>query len=326
MTIRRWIETNDGWRLALKRVAPLARRADDDALPFSPERPANPVLIVPGYGMNSFIFGFHPQGLSLEAYLASRGIDVYSVDLRAQGKSERTRGDLRYGMADLALTDIGTAIRGVLEWSGAERVDLIGCSLGASLAFAHVACVKSAPVRKIVSMAGVVTWVDAHPLVRAAFFSPRLVGMIPLTGTRAFAGRALPLLARFAPRLLGAYLNPSSTDVSQSARMVETVEDPTRHMNREIAEWMARRELVVADVNVSRALGSLPHPVMVVVANQDGIVPPAAGRAIYEAVGSAEKELLCVGEANAPLGHADLFIATGIQEKVFDRVVRFLDG
>jgi fermentation-respiration switch protein FrsA (DUF1100 family) len=104
------------------------------------------------------------------------------------------------------------------------------------------------------------------------------------------------------------------------------VEDPTRHMNREIAEWISRRELVIADVNVSQALPSLPHPVMVVVANQDGIVPPASGRAIYEAAGGAEKELLCVGDLDAPIGHADLFIANGIQDKVFARVARFLIG
>jgi pimeloyl-ACP methyl ester carboxylesterase len=311
VTVRRWVDTKDGWRLALKRTPPAAAARST-------------ALIVPGYGMNSFIFGFHPNGLSLEGYLAARGIDVYSVDLRAQGKSERAGGDTRYGLADLVLTDVRAAIRGVLEWSGAPEIDVIGCSLGASLLFAHLACVPTANVRRVVSMAGVVTWVGTHPLVRAAFFSPRLVGMVPMGGTRAFAGRALPVLARFAPRLLGVYLNPQSSDVSQAATMVETVEDPSRHMNREIAEWMARREMIVGGVNVSKALASLPQPLLVVVANQDGIVPPACGLAIYEASGAREKELLCIGDATAPIGHADIFIANGIQDKAFSRVADFL--
>ena len=106
--------------------------------------------------------------------------------------------------------------------------------------------------------------------------------------------------------------------------MVQTVEDPTPRMNREIAEWMARGDLVVRGVNVSRALGALTRPVLVVVANQDGIVPPATGRALFDAVGSAEKQLVCVGEPGAPIAHADLFVANGVQELVFSPVADFL--
>ena len=67
---------------------------------FSP-----PVVILPGYGMNSFIFGFHPRGLSLEAYLASRGIEVWSVDLRGQGRARSTGGDDRFGLASRGEAD-----------------------------------------------------------------------------------------------------------------------------------------------------------------------------------------------------------------------------
>ena len=59
-------------------------------------------------------------------------------------------------------------------------------------------------------------------------------------------------------------------------------------------------------------------------ANQDGIVPPATARAPFDAIGSDEKELLCVGEPHAPIAHADLFVATGAQDKVFARIANFL--
>jgi alpha-beta hydrolase superfamily lysophospholipase len=309
----RLMDDRDGWRIALKRT-PAKGRA------------LSAVLLVPGYGMNSFIFGFHPSGLSLEAYLASRGLDVYSVDLRAQGRSENAGGDKRFGLGELAITDLGAAIAGVRAWSGKDTVDLVGCSLGAALSFAHVACVPAAKVRALVSLGGLVTWVDPHPLVKAAFASPRLVGMVPMGGTRAMARRALPLLARVAPKLLSIYMHAQSTDLSHAPTMINTVEDPNPSMNREIAEWIGRRELVVRGVNVSRALRTMDNPVLCVVANQDGIVPPKTGRAIYDEVGSSRKELVCVGDAALPIAHADLFVARGAQERVFAPIASFLTG
>src|SRR5690606_20651607 len=157
-----------GWRLSMRR--------------FRSEvaRPTRPVLIVPGYGMNSFIFSFHPNGPSLVASLASRGLEVWTVDLRGQGKSIRARGTNRYGLADLAIDDLGAAIEHVLAHteSEARTLDLIGCSLGTALAFAHVATVPSAPVHALVSMAGLVTWKEAHPAVRLAFGSPTMVSLL----------------------------------------------------------------------------------------------------------------------------------------------------
>jgi pimeloyl-ACP methyl ester carboxylesterase len=307
----RLVDNGAGWRIAIKRTPAVGRAL-------------TAALLVPGYGMNSFIFGFHPNGLSLEAYLASRGIDVYSVDLRGQGRAENDGGGKRFGLSDLAVTDLGAAITAVRAWSGRDTVDLVGCSLGASLSFAHVACVPDAKVRALVSMGGLVTWVDPHPLVKLAFASPRLVGMVPMGGTRRMAGIALPLLARVAPSLLNIYLHAQSTDLSHAPTMVNTVEDPSPHMNREIAEWVGRRELVVRGVNVSQALAGMRHPVMCVVANQDGIVPPATGRAIYDQVGSPTKELVFVGDSTAPIAHADLFVARGAQERVFAPIAAFL--
>jgi esterase/lipase len=130
--------------------------------------------------------------------------------------------------------------------------------------------------------------------------------------------------ARAAPKLLSVYLHVESSDVSHAATMVQTVEDPSRHMNSEIARWIARRELVVDGVNVSRALPRMRQPTLVVVANQDGIVPPATGRAIFDAVGSDRKELVCVGDATTPIAHADLFIANDAHALVFEPIANFL--
>ena len=309
-----FVDNGAGWKLAVTRHAPRG------------ETRGRPVLVVPGYGMNSFIFGYHPKGPSLVECLAARGIEVWTVDFRGQGRTIRARGHNRYGMAELAVDDLGAVIRHVLEVTetGSKTIDLLGCSLGAALSFAHVAVVDGAPVHAIVSMAGLVTWREAHPIVRFAFGSPRVAGMLRFKNTRSLARVALPVLSRVAPSLLSVYVNGESTDLSHAARLVQTVEDPHPIINREIAEWIRRGDLVVRGVNVSAKLPEMRHPYMCVVANHDGIVMPETARHTYEVIGSSTKQLLLVGEDDLPIAHADLFVCTGAQERVFAPVADFL--
>jgi pimeloyl-ACP methyl ester carboxylesterase len=308
------VDDGAGWRLALRRTTP------DGGV----ERRGPPVLIVPGYQMNSSVFGFHPTGPSLEAYLASRGIEVWSVDLRGTGRAKRTWGDERFGLAELAIEDLGAALAYVRAVAKSDAVDVIGCSLGTALVFAHVACVPEAKVRAIVAMGGVVTWAHVNRVARLAARAPWLVGQLRMRGTRRLARQALPIVTRVAPSLLSMYLNVKSTDTSPAEELSQTVEDPNPTMNREIARWVARRDLVVRGVNVSRALGSMRMPFLCVVGRQDGIVPPKTARTVFEQLGSSDKVLLEVGDEATPIAHADLFLARRAPELVFAPVADFL--
>lgn len=308
------VDNRAGWRLAVTRYRP------------NREPRGRPVLIVPGYGMNSFIFSFHPTGPSMVECLAARGLEAWTVDLRGQGRSIRARGNHRYDMGDLAVDDLGAAIGHVLAQThtGANKIDLVGCSLGTALSFAHVAVVKDAPVHALVSMAGLVTWREAHPIVRLAFGSRRVAGLMRMKNTRRLARIALPVVSKLAPSLLSVYLNERSTDLSQAARMVQTVEDPHPVINRQIAEWIRRGDLVIRGVNVSAQLPEMKHPFMCVVANDDGIVLPATSRHTFDMIGSTHKEILFVGDAEMPIGHADLFLCKGAQPRIFAPVADFL--
>lgn len=311
------VDNRAGWRIALSRTR------------TRPDPVARPLLVVPGYGMNSYIFGFHPKGPSLVETLAARGLEVWTIDFRGQGRSIRGRGTNRYGLAELAVDDLGVAIAHVLantatKHHGPAKLDLVGCSLGTALSFAHVACVPDAPVYAIVSMAGLVTWRAAHPVVRLAFGSPRLASLMRMKNTRRLVRVGLPVVAKVAPSLLSIYLNTTSTDVSQAARMAQTVEDPHPVINREISEWMRRGDLIVRGVNVSRKLPELTHPFLCVVAAHDGIVLPETSRHTYDVIGSTTKKLLMVGDDDQPIAHADLFVCTGAQERVFAPIADFV--
>jgi pimeloyl-ACP methyl ester carboxylesterase len=313
------VDNRAGWRLALTRFR------DPSVSPSSNRRP---VLIVPGYGMNSFIFSFHPNGPSMVESLAARGFETWTVDLRGQGRSLRERGSLRYGLAELAIDDLGATIEHVLAntTTGASKVDLVGCSLGTALSFGHVTIVPQAPVHAIVSMAGLVTWRDAHPLLRFAFGSRRVAGFMRMRNTRRLARVAVPVLSRVAPSLLSIYINGSSTDLSQFSRMVQTVEDPHPLINREIAEWIRRGDLILRGVNVSERLALVEHPFLCIVANDDGIVLPSTARHTFDVIGSQRKEILFVGDETMRIAHADLFLCKKAQPRVFDPLADFLLG
>ncbi len=317
MKIDRWHVTNhDGWDLALRRTtwepSPAGRR---------------PLLIVPGYGMNSFIFGFHPRGKSLEGYLAWRGFEVWAVDLRGQGQSRRKGPRKPYGLEDLALVDLAAAVGAVLERTatGASRVDVIGCSLGATLMFAQAAVGRDRRMASLVSLGGPLRWEKIHPALRWAFSSPALAGALPFRGTRALAGVALPLLVRL-PKLLSVYMNTSVTDTSRAAEMVQTVEDPIPRINGEIAVWMKSRDLTVRGENLTTAMGSLRNPLLCVVASADGIVPPETVLSAREAIGSDQRDVLTVGDRDTPIAHADLFLCNEAERLVFEPLAQWLAG
>lgn len=317
-TIDHLIPNGDGWQLSLFQTW------DEDRL-LSRQ---NPILIVPGYGMNSFIFSWHPRGASLEAYLAQAGFEVWRVDLRGQGRSRwgGGRGGDRYGLEDLALTDLGAAVSAVLERSrtGAEQVDVIGASLGGTLMLAHAVLNPGHAFGALVAIGSPVRWVEVHPILSLAFWSPALAGMIRLRGTRRLAGLALPLLARHAPWLLSVYMNAAITDTRAVGEMVKTVEDPNRHVNRQIAQWIREKDLVLRGVNIAEGLSAVVAPLLCVSAWGDGIVPRPTAEFSYRAVGSPVKQLLAVGSAEHAMSHADPFISNESQIRVFEPIAGWL--
>jgi len=315
-TAEHFVRNGDGWEISLfqtwdeGRVAPGRR----------------PVLIVPGYGMNSFIFSYHPRGDSLEGYLAHAGFEVWRVDLRAQGASRSLGGDDQYGLEDLAMTDLDVAIRAALERShtGADRVDVIGASLGGTIMFIYAVLTRDAPIGSLVALGSPVRWVDVHPAIKIAFAWPTLVGLVRYKGTRALAGAALPLLAKRAPWILSIYMNSEITDTSAASEMVRTVEDPNRHVNREIARWIRDRDLTLRGVNISEGLRDLRAPLLCVSALGDGIVPRRTAEFPYLASGSPDKKLIEAGTPELAMAHADLFISSESEGRVFEPVARWL--
>jgi pimeloyl-ACP methyl ester carboxylesterase len=313
---RQHAATRDGWLLDLKRTYSPAH--------FRPD--TRPLVIIPGYGMNAFIFGFHPRGTSMERALAEAGFEVWSANLRRQGASRAaSEGAPGPSLRAYAEQDVRAIVDTVVAGTrtGFRAVSIIGASLGGSIAYAYLALHDEPRVHSLVAIGSPLQWREVHPALRLAFSSPRLVGALAFSGTRNLARVGLRALTRY-PSLLSIYMNAGHVDLSAASTLVETVEDPIPRVNADIARWMKARDMVLGGVNVTRALARVDLPLLLVVSNRDGIVPESANLAVQDAWGGRDVEILRVGDERDWYAHADLFVSHQSAEKVFAPIARWL--
>lgn len=309
-----YVPNGAGWELELKQCRP----------PKNPNRRRNPVAIIPGYGMNSFIFGYHPRGLSLEEYFRERGFEVWSVNLRDQGGSRRKGGMHKYGLWDLGAVDLDAAVDYISQKSESRtgKVDLIGCSLGGTIAFVYAALIPKNRAGSLVAIGAPLKWEKVHPLLKIAFYSPRLVGLIRFSKTRQLAKLIFPLVVH--SRLLKIYIHKEIVDLRHKNILLETVEDPNPYLNREIAHWIKTKDLVLDGQNLTEEFHKFKNPLLCVLANADGIVPPLTALSAHEVAGSKIKETILVGTDHLRFAHADLFVSNYAHEMVFHPIANWL--
>lgn len=306
MQMRVKAPTPDGWWLGFRRI----------------DGGGHPVLLVPGFAMNTFILGFHPTGRSLMAFLADAGHDVWGVNMRGQGDNKRGSNS-QIGLAERALIDLPAALRHIRRETGADSVDVIGCSLGGTLTYALLAHDPSAPVRRVVAIGSPLTWRVSTPWHTAFGLIGPVAGRVPIYGSRLAARSVLPLVARLAPRVLSIYLNADHVDISQAGQLVRTIEDPAPRIRRQLAAWIRAGDLVVGGVNVVEGLSAVQGDLMVVTGTGDGIAPRRACLPALEAWGGPALHL-DVGSPDDRWAHADLFIADRADDEVFAPIVEFL--
>lgn len=299
-----------GWELDLKQYVDPRRQ----------DLSRRPVVMVPGYAMNTFILSYHPGGLSMVEYLTRDGFEVWTCNLRGQGDSWASGPVARYGLRELALQDLPRVFEYVLDRkeASADKLDVVGCSLGASFLYAYLAHHRDDhPVGAMVSIGGPLRWNASHPLMKVMFASARLAGIPQIRGTRRLARLALPLVKRM-PKVLALYMNADEIDMDAAGEIVNTVDDPVPWINHQIARWMRDKDLTVAGLNVTDGLRGLDLPMLCILANADGIVPPATALSIRDVAAPGTVDVLEVGDEQVWFAHADLFAARSAAERVFE--------
>lgn len=313
-----YVDNGAGWLLCLK-------RSHEPGAVVSGRRP---VVIVPGYGMNSFIFGYHPRGPSMIDLWVRRGHEVWTADLRGQGASRPLGRRARFGLSDLALVDLPAALRFVVAHTltGVAEPVVVGCSLGGALAYAHAGLHAEPLLGGLVAMGAPLRWEAIHPGLRVLSTSPWLSRSVAWPPTRVAARLLLPALARWAPALLGAYLNPDHVDLSAARELLLTVDELHAQLNVELGAWARGLDLELAGTNVTVAFERTRLPLLCVVGVGDGLVPEATALSACHRPAPARTEVLRVGSPEDPWPHADLFAGRRAAQAVFRPVARWLEA
>lgn len=184
-----YAHTEDGWRIAMHRYHPRP----------GVERRATPIIISHGISANERTWSLTEEQ-SLPLYLAERGWEVWAIDLRAVGESDRpglfNRKRYNYDFDTYVTQDLPAVIEEVRRQTGAPKVHWIGHSMGGMIMYAYVARFGDDKLKTITTVAspvgfhglsGYMAWAQTQaPRFQPYLFTIRERAFIP--GIAVFGG------------------------------------------------------------------------------------------------------------------------------------------
>ncbi len=299
------IDTQDGWQLRLQHAG-LSGGA--------------PVLCIPGYGMNDRLFHRRPGGPPLVQALLRAGLDVWTLDPRTCRSAGRKPDAGPTTLVTLASQDVATALDIVRAATQRDRVSIVGCSLGGTVALL-AALDKPAAIDRIVLAASPVAW-PRSSLTRILTGLSPILGRLPVRGTRTAASFLLKPLGRLG--LLAPYLNSALTDIWAADALIPIVEDPVPSLNADLIRWMHSGAVAADGEAFTTMLSAIENPTLVLWSRGDGIVPPASALAVVDALGVRPSVQEVMSPDGARVGHADLFVSRISESAVHQPIATFL--
>ncbi|MFN3198827.1 MAG: alpha/beta fold hydrolase [Bradymonadia bacterium] len=317
---RHFVATEDGWRIALNRI-----RAN-------PEGPGGgrPVICCHGLACNHRFFDLDAE-YSLGRHLAEQGFDVFLLDLRGAGGSEKPgffgKG-WTYGIIDHARFDVPAALEHVRTLTGEREVLWVGHSMGGLVAL------LAGAEGRIDDLGGLITLgTPTHPdPVRAHWGGIarwlRYLDWLPSARIARWCALVLPFAGRVPARPVERmFFHPEHMrPTTQRAFMAEVLEDVPRKVIRNFVDAILHRQGLdgrPADQTLTRLEG-VKWPYLAIAGNLDRMAPIASVQAGFEAMGSPHKHMEVLGGADGDWGHVDLVLGHRAPEVVYPRVSRWL--
>lgn len=307
---------DDGWTGTVRHYRPVGAPLD-----------APPVLLVHGMGANHANFDFRPE-VSLAAYLAERGWDVWVPELRGDpgAVAPSRRAARRWTFDDLALRDVPAVLDAVQGATGRDQVTWVGHSMGGMLLYTTLATTPDR-VAAGVAIASPATLAEPAPiygLARALRWA--LGGSAPLPVRP--LGRGLGALGKGSP-VLRTLANPDNVDRRMAVGLLShALTDLPRPLGRQVVAWVRAGALVRVD-GAPWLPDSLDTdaPVLLLGASVDRIVPAANVAAGCDRIPRCRYELLGVeGGYPRDYGHVDAVVGTDARDVLYPRVAAFLEA
>jgi alpha-beta hydrolase superfamily lysophospholipase len=293
------------------------------------------VLLIHGFAQNRYTW--HLSSRSFVNYLADQGLDVYNLELTGHGRS-RDYGTAPARTFHEYVVDAASVLEAVAEYSGQERVFVIGHSLGGAV------CYALAP-RVIDSIAGVITIAGlfkfgSNPMTRRlAEFLEHLSRFDPLlrrvtAGIRThFLGRVLADWWLHAEDLSWSFPMagwvPGSTEphVVQE-RLVRGFDQTGLNILLTMMRWAAEGNFTgELGEDYAEAFAALDVPLLVIAADRDKLLPPQDARPAYDLSVSRDKTYKIFSPVREEVhwGHLDIILGARAPQYVWPYVGSWIE-
>jgi pimeloyl-ACP methyl ester carboxylesterase len=292
-------------------------------------------LLIHGFGQNRY--AFHTSRRSLVNYLASAGFDVFNLDLRGRGRSRRyygggTRADT--SLDEYINEDVPAAIRCVLRLTSAEKLFLIGHSMGGLISYSVAGTSMREQVAGVVSMGAPYRFGEGSHFLRLIFaplfYGARLTGAfdgnppIPL----AFISKQWRKHTWFSDnRFIPMPLRPWAAGSMEPEVLQENLAAAYEHTRMAIAlgvigpgrENALKSHDGLTDYGLAFELTDVP--LLVVAGTRDALAPARSVKPAYERSRSSDKTY-----REFPLGHIDMVLGRDAPFSVWPALRTWLES
>lgn len=313
------VMTQDGVRLSLRNI--VSKR----------ELIKYPVLLVPDFFLNSDVFFSGPEG-GLARYLAKRGFEVWTINLRGQGKSlvfpKSSEQSSDWCFEDWLEVDIPLALSEIAKNSGKEKVIIIGHGLGGTLAL----LAGSKYPERVASVIGLGSpgnlWRSPNRLISSVLEHKSKIPSSPIK-VQDYLDMTAPFQSQqgFWDILL---FNDSGFEEAQAR---DFFGDKTNFVPpcilQKLADWYDRGHLY--DKNGGRDLleniGGFAQPVLLIAGKLDHLYCPGEVLIAYDSVPSEDKEFFIASRVNrlsADYGHLGLLTGPSADRDIYRYILRWV--
>ena len=294
-----------------------------------PHPSRGPVILIHGYAQNRYTW--HSTRRSFVNYLAEDGWDVFNVDLRGHGRSRRFGAPFPRTMDDYIKEDLPTFVREALELSGAERVFLIGHSMGGLISYFAGATQLRERVRGITSIGSPYSFGRGSALLaglRELAAAVRFTGLLDIKSALPLrmVGRHLEKRrSLWNTRLLPLPIRAWAPDTVEPEVLEEylgrTFDPSTLSVALDILRTGHQEGFKSFDgmTDYSTAFEILDRPLLVVAGTEDGLAPPESVKPAYDRSRSNDKTYRAF-----PFGHIDLVVGKEATRTVWPLVRNWL--
>ena len=319
-----YLDTEDGWQIALHHFGP----------PEGEPTRGTPLIICHGISSNRYNWDLSEE-LSFPRYIAELGFDVYLLELRGSGASEKPtwfgEKSYEYSFDDYVLYDLPAAIDYVAATTPGGKVQWVGHSMGTMVMYAYLQRMGSEKIQSVLAVGSPPSLFDGNeslslgvslfPLVDWFYRELPAAVIASLGAPLAHPGWNSPM------HILWNYDNVDP-DIARIAS-AHAVDNLSSGVVRQLVGPDLTGEFRSSDgrYNYTQGLSAIEVPIFFVVGALDQLAPPTTMLSAYRRVGSADKRIEILSRANGYLhdyGHVDMVLGESAPAEVFPLLAGWL--